>query len=271
MKNFIKTIGNSIHSPEFYSKIDKRSFKQGFGYFFLLILLFSAITIISIIKPILIETPIGIRGFSENIVNCFPKDLELKIENGQATSSAQEPYFISCNSAQPILVIDTKTPYSSAKFDELKVATWITKDAIIYKNNGTENRTYKLKDVKDFKVNKEIIESYKNKYEPYLKYVGPILLVLAFLGIYLAYIFRLIHLIILALLIWLLGKIFNQDINYKLGYKISLQAITLGLFVELIINLTSRWTNFQGFPFMVTILTLAVVYVNLFLNRKTKP
>ena len=149
MLNFIKTIGNSIHSPDFYSKIDKRTFKQAFGYFFLLILLFSSINIISLINPILFEIPKGIKEFENNIINCFPKDLELQIKNGEATTSAKQPYFISCNSTQPILVIDTKTPFSQTKFEQLKVDAWITKDSVIYKNSKVENRTYKLKDVKD--------------------------------------------------------------------------------------------------------------------------
>lgn len=270
--NFLRTIGRSIHSPEFYSSISKRSFKQSIGYFLLLALLLTIIHLITLINPLLIETPKAIKGFATQIINCFPKDLEVKITDGQVSVNAPEPYFLpSCEEAnnQTLIVIDTKTPFSSAKFEEYKTAVWVTKDTLIYKeanNNGTSS--YSLTKIKDFKLNKDILNSYFNTASPYLKFVGPVLLLLTFIGIYLSYDFRLIHLLIIALLVWGLCKIFKLNINYVESYKVCLYAITLGLIVDAIVGLTGRWTHFYGFPFMVTILTLAVVLVNLLLPNK---
>lgn len=264
--DFIKTVGSSIHSPEFYSTLSKKSFKQGFRYFLLLILSLTLIRVVALINPIFIESPKAISGFAQEIVNCFPKDLELDIKNGQASSSAKQPYFVSCKGDQ-LAVIDTKTPYSSTQFDKYKVAVWVTKDTIFYKRNNVENRSYSLAKAKDFKLTKDVISSYQKTYEPYLKFVGPVLLLLTFVGIYLSYIFRLIHLLTVALIIWLLSKSFKQNLSYKSSYKIGLYAITLGLIVDLVVSLIAGWTHFYGFPFMVTILTLAVVFVNLFSSK----
>lgn len=269
LTNFFKTIGNSIHSPEFYSKVTKKSFKQSFAYFFLLILLLAVIRIIILINPLLTEVPRAIKGFAQETIDCYPKDLEIKVNNGQATSSAKEPYFISCKSAQALLVIDTKTPFTPDKFTEYKADAWLTRNAIVYKKNNLQTETYSLSKVSDFKLNESVISSFQKQYEPYLKFAGPILLLLAFVGIYLFSTFQLIHLLIIALIVMLLSRLFKQNLGFGSSYKISTFAITLGLIVDLIVSATARWTHFYGFPFMLTILTLAVVLVNIFLPKRT--
>lgn len=268
--NFFKTIQDSIYSQKFYSTLLKKSFKQSVRYFLLLVLLLTVIRTIFLINPLLIEAPKQLQKFAQDTINCFPKDLEVRISNGQAGINAKEPYFIaSCedSNSQNIAVIDTKT-FSTEKFNEYKVAAWITKDSVVYKKNNLETNTYSLAQIRDFTLNKEVINSFYKTLSPYLKFVGPILLLFSFLGLYLAYDLRLIQLLLLASLIWVLGKLFKRVLTYSQSYKLGLHAITLGLIVDLVISLTSRWTNFYGFPFMVSILTLGVVTINLFLPKK---
>ncbi len=268
--NFLKTVGNSIHSPEFYSKVTKQSFKQSFVYFLLLALILTLLRTITAIVPLFNEAPKALQNFAAEIKDCYPKDLEINVINGQASSSAKEPVFISCKDAKPLLVIDTQTPYSSNKFDEYKTDVWITKDTIFYKKSDLETRSYSLSKLENFKLNKEVLNNYYDKFLPYLKFVGPLLLFLAFLGNFLMYDARLIYLLFAALLIFLLTKSFKQNLSYGSAYKVGLHAITLGLIVELVLNLTYRWTHISGFPFMVTVLILAVVFVNLIQPKKDK-
>ncbi len=268
--NFLKTIGSSIHSPGFYSTVLTKSFKHSFGYFFLLILLLTAIRAVTLINPLLIEAPRQLQGFVQDIINCYPKDLEIKITNGQVAINREEPYFLSsCEGGAYLVVVDTKTPFSPEKFDQYKTTAWVTKDSIVYKKNNYETNTYSLTKIKDYKLNKEVLSSYYNIISPYLKFVGPILILLAFLGIYLSYNLRLIQLLMVAAFILVLGKILKQNFGFWQSYKLGLYAITLGLIVDLVVSLTSKFTYFYGFPFMVTILTLTVVIVNLFLPKKT--
>lgn len=269
--NFLKTIRNSIYSPQFYSTVLTKSFKSSLGYFLLLILFLTIIRIIFLIKPLLLDAPVQLKGFLQEKVDCYPKDLEVKITNGQVSINAEEPYLISyCEGGAYLAVIDTKTPFSPKKFDEYgKVAVWVTQNEIVYKSNDYETRSYSFTQIKDFKLNQQVLNSFYQKFSPYLKFVGPILLVLSFIGLYLAYVLRLIHLLLLASLIWLLSRIFKQTLEFGQSYKVGLYAITLGLIVDLVVSLTSRYTHFWGFPFMVSILTLVVVTVNLFLPKKT--
>lgn len=272
--NFFKDITRSIYNPEFYSNLPKKTFPQSIIYFLLLILLITTIHTSTLIGPLIIDTPVTLNRFMQDAAGCFPKDLEIKIANGQVSVNKTEPYFISsCGDLKEkdmqLLVIDTKTPFSSEKFDQYKVGAWVSKDAIFYKQNNYETRSYSLNEIKEYKLDQNVLNSYITIISPWLKVVGPALLFFSFIGIYIAYNFRLIHILILALLIWLLSKAFKKTLTYGQSYKVGLHAITLGLIVELVINLTNRWTNLSGFPFMVSILTLGVVIANLFIKRKS--
>ncbi|MBI4038849.1 DUF1189 family protein [Candidatus Daviesbacteria bacterium] len=269
---FFKTVQDSIYSPQFYSAILTKSFKSSLGYFLLLILFLTVINLLTLIKPVFIEAPLAIQSFAQTMINCYPKNLEIKISNGQVSTNVSEPYFISScegNKSKDLMVLDTKTPFSAAQFESYQVSTWVTKDAIVYKKNDIETNTYNLNKIKDFKLNKELINSYYQMFSPYLKFAGPILIFLAFVGIFLSYDFRLLYLLLISSLIWLLGKILKYNLVYGQSYKLGLHAITLGLIVELVAGLIQPWTHFAGFPFMVSILTLAVVFVNLILPKKT--
>lgn len=270
--NFFKTIQNSIYSPKFYSTIPNKSFKQSVIYFLLLILLLTTIRLITSAGPLLFEAPRAMRDFAANIINCYPKDLEIKITSGKVGINSQEPYFIPyCeqpDNNKNFAVIDTQNQFSQTKFDEYKVVVWITKTSVVYKENKFETKSYSLTQIKDFKLDEEVLNSFYDKLSPYLKFVGPALLLLSLIGIYLSYNFRLVYLLSIALIVWLAGKIFKKNLNYWQSYKIGLHAITMGLIVELITLLTYRWTHYDGFPFMVTILTLSAVVLNLFLPEK---
>lgn len=271
MIDFLQTIKNSIYSPTFYTTVPSKSFKESISYFLLIILLLTTIRLIALIGPLLIDTPIQVQGFVQDLKDCFPKDLEIKITNGQTSLNTKEPYFLSCDSLgkdEKLIVIDTKTPYSSTKFDEYGAVVWITKSAVVYKENEFETKSYSLAQIKDFKLNKEVLNSYYNIFSPWLKFVGPILLLLSFIGIFLGYNFRLIYLIFFAALLWALSKIFKQALSFGQSYKVGLYAVTLGFIIDLIAGLTSRWTNFHGFPFLFTLITLGVVILNLFLPKQ---
>src|SRR3990167_9777888 len=206
--DFFKTIVNSIYSPKFYPIILKKSFKASIGYFLLLALLLTIIRLTTLMTPLFVETPKMIQEFANNVVNCYPKDLELNIQNGQASVSASEPYFLkSCegDKAQNLVVIDTKTPFSQTQFDQYKVIAWVTKDSVIFRKNDLETRSYSLTKMNDFKLNKTVLDSFQTTLTPYLKFVGPILLFLSLIGIYLSYTLRLIYLLLLSSLIWLIG------------------------------------------------------------------
>lgn len=289
MSNFLQTVKNSIYSPEFYKRIlkapperdlsssaykntPKEPFKKGFLYFLLLSLVLTTVHVSTFTLSLLINVPKEIQKFTSEVIDCYPKDLEIKIKNGVATTSANQPYKLpSCPALagnEGKIVIDTATPFSPEKFKEYNAALWITKDSAVYQKDQNETRSYSFSQIKDFTLNKLVITSFYNSFSPWIKFVGPILLLLSFLGIYLLFNFKLIYLFFFAAIVWLISRLFKHDLTYNQSYKVGLYAITLGLILELALNITHRWTNFNGFPFMFTFVSLAVVVVNLFLSHE---
>lgn len=273
--NFLKQIQNSIYSPTFYKTVPQKTLWQSIKYFLLLILLLTVIGLVSLFQ-LVIETPtVLIQNLAQDMLNCFPKDLEIKVSKGEASTNVEEPYFIqNCGSAlreitntNTLVVIDTKIPFSQSKFDEYNTQVWLTKDTVIVKDENYRTRLYSLQEV-DFTLNKETLNSLYDKISPYFKFLGPTLVIFAFLGIFIFSLFRLLQLLLTASLVWLLGKIFKHELNFSSSYKIGLFAATLGLLVDLIVSSTSKYTGFYGFPFMFTAITLGVVIVNVFLPAK---
>lgn len=277
--NFFQTIKNCIYSPEFYKSIPKKSFWQSIKYFLLLILLLTVIGLIFSFQDLFIEKPISIQNLVKNTLNCYPKDLEIKISNGEVSTNVKEPYFIeSCASSfwvsatkgRKTTVIDTKNSFSQSKLADYNADSWLTKDAFIA-TDGTITKFYSLKEyfIDNFTLNKATLNSFYDKFSPYLIFIGPILLIFSFLYIFIFHLFILFQLLLTASLIWLLGKIFKHDLNFSSSYKIGLFATTLGLIVDLAVNATSKWTNFSGFSFMFTAITLGVVIINVFLPKRS--
>lgn len=267
--NFFKTIHSSIYSPSFYRTIPQKPFAQAVKYYLFLALLLTIITIVFPFQNLVIETPKVLRNLIEDTINCYPKDLEIKISKGLISTNVKEPYFLTnCGSNANFAVIDTKTAFSQEKFKEYNTKVWLTKNSIVVKDDDYQTRLFSLIQVDNFSLNKESLTSLHKQFAPYLNFVGPILLFLALVGISILYLFRLIQLLLTASLIWLLGKLFKHKLNFSSSYKLGLFAATLGLIVDLIVNATSKYTAFYGFPFMFTAITLGVVVVNLFLPAK---
>lgn len=279
--NFLQTIKNSIYSPSFYQQAPQRSFWSGLGYFLLLVLLLTVIKTAEASQSLLLIGNQQIQSLVDEMISYYPEELEVKISRGQVTTNVQEPYFIKPTSSdtatklneegedlENIVVIDTKTPFSAAQFNKYNTTAWLTKDSLFYKDKS-QIKAFDLTTVQDFTLNKEFIDSWVSKISPYFKFVGPVLILFAFLGIYFLYTGRLIYLLILAFLVWILLKLLKKPLTYSQSYKVGLFAMTLPLLLELLLGITDPLLHFQGFPFMFTVATLIVVTINFI--RPPKP
>lgn len=271
--SFIQKIKLAIYSPLFYSEITRKSWKNAFGYFFLLILLLSAFQSLFLLKPIFIDLPNQISGLVKSTVSNYPSELEVKIENGKVSSNVKEPFFILIpDSKDNLVVIDTKTPYSAQKFNEYNTITWVGRDTLFYQGNTEDEiRTMEMSKVGNLTINRSFVSDMADKITPWIKWIGPIIFIFALLGLYLSFTFRLIYLLFLALLIMFVARLSTKKLTYLESYKTGIYAITLGMIVDAIIISTRNITNFPGFPFMSTLITLGVVYINLNSSKKPAP
>ncbi len=269
---FLKNILNSIYSPSFYAGIPQKSFGSALGYFLLLVFILIIAKMAILAPTLLFDIPKNIKTLADSVVNAYPAELEVKIQNGQVTTNVEEPYFIALpkgegnqsNTITNFVVIDTKTPFSAAAFNNYQTIAWLSKDTLFTKSdrNG-EIKTLDLTKFPNYTINKNSLVSLENSFSPWLKFVGPVALIGSLLGLYLVYSGRLIYLLVLALIIWLIAKIFKRALTYGQSYKIGLYAMTLALLIDLGIS----FLPWKGFSFMFTIITLGVIIANMFLVK----
>lgn len=276
--NFLKTIQDSIYSPKFYSQLIHKSFDSALGYFFALILIATLFQGLSTFGILLTDTESQVKQIVNEVITFYPQELEINIQGGQVSINAPEPYIIPLGTQleeatkSNLLVIDTQTPFSTTQFNQYQTVAWLTKDSIIFKNqNSAEIKAYDLSQIKEFKIDRTLIQSWANMLSPWLKFIGPVIFIITLIGLFIFFSFRLLHLLILALIIWVLSKLFKKPLSYSKAYVVSIYAITLPIVVDLFLSLTSNWFHLKGFPFMFSLITIGVVIVNLFLQTDKYP
>lgn len=264
--NFLKAILSSIYSPRFYKEIPQKPFRSAINYFLLLCMVLATIRAISLSPAVLFSVGKELKMLISSATDTYPRDLVIKIEEGNVSTNVKEPYFIplptqSAETKIPnLLVIDTSTPFSAAQFGEYKAIAWLGKDALFVKGeNRAEIRTFDLSSIPNYTVNKDLVDFAASKISPWIKAVGPVLFVLMIIFIYVSYTARLIYLLFIALLIWLANKLLKWGLDFGQSYKLGMHAITLGLAVELVREII----GVAGFSFMFTLITLIVIAVNM--------
>jgi len=276
---FFKKIKSSVFDPHFYAQIKHQGLWAALKYFFLFILLLVSINTVLLAYDLGVKIPQEIKNFINESVNSYPSDLEVNIDEGQVSTNAQEPFFVplpgggidgGSSAVNNLLVIDTQTPFSSTQFDQYKTVFWLTKDSLFYANREYDQRSIALKDVDNFTINKAFVQSLTNTISPWLTLVGPGLIILTVIGLFLSYTFNLIYFLLLAVLIFFLSAIFKWGLNYSTSYKTAIYSSTLAFIIDLILFNTGIYTGFFGFPFLFTLIALCITTINLQnLNQKS--
>lgn len=276
---FLKTLRSSIYNPEFYAGIKNQSLARSLKYFFMLILILAALNTLILSYELAVKVPEEVRNFISQSINSFPADLEVAIDEGQVTTNAAEPFFVPFpegngevrgENLNNILVIDTKTPYSATQFNQYKTLLWLTRDSLFYQNREFDQRSVDLSKVENFKINRGFVENLAEKASPWLNFIGPVLILMVFVGLILGFSFKLVYFLFLAVLIYFISSIFKWGLNYSASYKTAILSSTLSLFVDLILFNTGIYTGFYGFPFLFTLTSLCIATINLQNSDKSR-
>lgn len=265
----MQTVRSSIYNPDFYSKIKHQSLLSALKYFFLLILALAFINTLILSYELAVKIPDQAKKFVAESVKSYPADLEVSIDDGQVSTNAQEPFFVPMpnndeyNDLNNILVIDTKTPFSSTQFGQYKTMLWLTRDSLFYQNREFDTRSLDLSKFDNIKIDRQFIQTWANKISPWLNLIGPALILAVFIGLFLGFAFNLIYFLLLALLVFFLSAIFKWGLDYKSAYKTALYASTLAFLLDLVLFNTGLYTGFFGFPFLFTLAALCAATVNL--------
>ncbi len=268
--NFFETIKSSIYSPSFYRSVADGSEVRPFRYYFKLSLLLAVVFSVILSFKAVPEIKKFLDETRASIEQNYPKDLEVKIEKGIATTNAKEPFFVKfpettvkVNTDMPdvenILVIDTKNSFSLEQFQNYKTVALLTKDSVVSIDRNDKVTITLLKSIPDFTLNYENLTKWLMKTDQVKKIATYSLPVLIFLGVFLAYVFKLVYLFFGALLVYVVAKIKNINLSYKKSYHIALYAVTL----PTLLSVLAFFTGLKMFTFLPSIILVIAVWVNL--------
>lgn len=229
---------SNFFSLEHYSKIlaGEKGFKS-----FLVILLFSLLVSI---KPSIYFFQVGypfiknLEGKLTSLVNeIYPKDLEITIKDGIASSNVTEPYYVTISqdrlenvfstsetksqqsSKIRLLAIDTKG--KAEDFERYQSLALLTQTSLTtYKDNNIN--IYPLRNIQDFTINKTLIDTTLkdlNKDNRIVKFLVPLI----YLGPVLIFLLSIIYVynkfFLLAIGVYIMAKLNNVDTNYGKTFR----------------------------------------------------
>jgi len=272
---FFKNIQRSIYDPEFYRGLLVRPFSYSLKYFVLFCLLITLVATIYLSFSLLPKVNDFLENFSPTVLNYFPDDLEIVIEDGVASTNVPEPYFLEMPFGVPedieirpdihgygienLLVIDTRS-------DEATLEQFKSYNTIILLNRKTlmyydENQVaiQPLAGITNFKLDKGVISSLLTKIVPYFRLVGPLFIIFVFGG-YFAFVFvgRMFYLLFAALLIWIIAKVKKVNIGYSKSYQLGFHLLTASILYQIIFGLILDISN-SSLLFIGLIIILAII------------
>lgn len=288
---FPRTIARSLYSPSFYATLPRRSVGSALGYFLSLCLLLTGPSA-ALYMPNSFDALRSAYGsasrelerFLTGLVDGFPPSLMVQVSDGTISASiepSEEPYFFGPlgEPGRPpsILVIDTRTPVSGAQFEEYSAEFWLTGDMLYRWDPTTDAPRSALEDlqnlgIRDIALDRATLRRWVDVISPWANglLLGLVLAMFPWAAamLYVGYAWRLAYMLVAAFLILALLRATGGRMTYGDAYKAGLHGMTAALLVDLAVDLSRPWLGFSGFPFMFTLITLAVVTVNLVLARR---
>jgi hypothetical protein len=170
--NIFKEIKSNIYDKEYYKGIPNETFSKSIKYLFRLSLIGGLLSLV-IFMVMSREMPNMIKTEVVKLVNEYPEELVITVENGQASINKEEPYMLPMSedtkklmeesenksTYSNALVIDTKNPFNIENFKKYNTFGLLTKEEIVFMNGDTgEIRIFPLKDIKE---NKQTLASRK--------------------------------------------------------------------------------------------------------------
>jgi Protein of unknown function (DUF1189) len=273
MKHLFDNIQKSIYAPEYYQSLLTQPLRQSLKYLAALVLLLAVFLTIATSIPLVAGANAFVRAFPEKFFAYFPDELEIRATNGVVSSNVTEPYSLPIpveiediiptqgGEIENIAVIDTTTPFSMEQFEKYKAVFWLGRDQLAYRDNAGSVRIDQISKRANYVMNESLLREYEAKLSPYYRFVGPLIVLVIFVALIIGFGFNFVYLFFGALLIMLLGKTLNRDFSYWQAYQIGLHAITLPLFIDALLGMSSL--AFLHIPFAPTAIMLLVVYVNM--------
>ncbi len=221
--NFFTQMRESVIDFKFYRSIKNNRFSRSFIY---LMLLFLIIYSVNGVRTFVVSR-IVVGEIAAGLNDSVP---EFKLENGKFSFEGKMPYYIEEN-ADEVFVIDTTGEITEDILKDKKSGMLITEDKILAKTNAIETREINLSELKGLTVTKsDILE--------FLPKLSWIILVFIFFGFIFVLGWKLLNVVILALLGLIANSVMKGRLQFNNMLNISIYALTLPMLIQLAYNLS---------------------------------
>jgi hypothetical protein len=280
------SLKNSFYNPAFYKVVPSFPFGKVMGYL-LLVSTLGYLVFLGQGAWFLYQNREQIEEGIDKAISSYPEDLELTFTDGKLSSNVQEPYFfpeegiqkffegkedINVDSDTPkyLMVVDTKTPFTSEQFENYNTIVWMSGDTAYVedKNRGLQAIPYQ----KDFNqvINKETVIEFGTKLLEKIKVpliiAGSVALVVVDFGLFLFYA---VYLLLASLLYFFFSQVAGKKREYVACYRIAVYAFTPALALSLLIQVIGLFVPLQMPPFLFTGILLLTVLINVKEQRAT--
>ncbi len=264
----LSKIKSSIYDPQYYQGLINRPFSYSVKYVFSFTFILALLLMVEFSIFSLPQFMSGLNELGPSVVNNYPKELQVVVKNGIASTNVKEPYYIKNfdslkeaevgrdeDTPKNLVVIDTKNKANIEDLQKHDTLFLITETHFMYQEENGKITVQSLADIPDVVIDKASVGRFVDEYSPYLKIFIPIIYIGILIFVYIYIIFTLIYLLFMALLIWLVASFKKIKLDYKESYQISIHLMTLPTLVILLLPIT--------FPFEFTLLLLGGALVNL--------
>ncbi len=263
---FFKNIKNSIYGPNFYSEAISKPFSFSLKYYLLFALISAIFATIVLSFSVLPEMKSTLGELSTKVLQNYPTDLVVKIQNGKASTNAKEPFFVKIPGGaeagvENLLAIDTKTPFDLNKFQDYKSQCLLTENSLIcYDKNKGEIKIQSLEKFHNITINKALVSSWVKKASVFLNLLYPFFFIGGIIIFFMAITARLFYLLFFALLVWLVARLKKISIGYKKSYQLGMHLMTPAFIVT---YFTFLFFPHLHVPYYFTAIAFITAIVNL--------
>ena len=202
----------SFYSKSFYRDV---AFNwKNYAFLYLLFLL----ALCSVVNSVKIHYTISdfLTNHAPGFINQFPV---VTFSNGKASTDQDKSYFVKDPiSGEDIIIIDTTGQISS--LDSTTAVMLLTETNLIVKKSDRETQVFSLSEIEDFRFDQEVVYSWLRIVQKWLAVVFFPFLVLG------SYVYRLIQVLIYAIIGILFANILKVDIEFQSIINITIMAIT---------------------------------------------
>lgn len=269
LATFFYVLRRTFTDLSYYHEISKASFWFSYKYLTVYVFFYAVVATIYFGVTLVPKVNYFLDGLPEKIVDVFPQELTINVINGEVYTNVQEPYFITLDSLEEkfvdekvlsvsteklinMLAIDTNAKVED--FDNYQTLVLLTKNAVVARDReGT--RFTKLDSKMNLVINRELIETGVRKFEPYIKYVAPIMMIGIFVGYNLMISWILISLIFFGLIFWLISKLMRNSLGFSVSYRWGMHIVTI---TYTVFGILMMWGLYLDNPILHVLIMLVV-------------